>query len=116
MLYPIPNSHGAPANLGNVYVSTKGTLPPSNSYDFFLSQSNGASTYTSLFAPINASQIPTPHAKPTYANPVYYASAIAGPYGSGYTIGPAQAVDLFWNILGSGCTAHTLVSSFHTKS
>jgi len=116
VLYPIPGTRKAPAALGNIYVATKGKLPPSNSYDFFLSQSNGASTYTGLFGPINPSQIPTPHATPSYSGATYYASAIAGPYGSSYIIGPDQAVTLLWNVLGSGCTPHTEVASFHTKS
>ncbi len=115
VLYPIPGTRQAPAALGNIYVSTKGSLPSSNQFDFYLSQSNGSSTYTGLFAGISQSQIPTPHAKPTYPNPVYYASAIAGPYGSSYIIGPKQAVSLFWNDLGRYCTPHFLVSSFRTK-
>ena len=116
VVYPIPGTRKAPPGLANIYVATKGALPPSNSYDFFLSQSNGATTFTGLFAPVNASQIPTPFATPSYSNPTYYASALAGPYGSSYVIGPDQAVSLFWNILGTGCSPHTLVSSFKTKS
>jgi hypothetical protein len=115
VLYPIPGTRKAPAALANIYVSTKGTLPPSNQFDFFLSQSNGSSTYTGLFATISASQIPSPHATPSYASPTYYASAIAGPYGSSYIIGPDQAVSLFWNDSGRNCTPHFLVSSFRTK-
>ena len=50
VLYPIPGSHSAPAALANVYVSTKGPLPPSNQFNFYLSQSNGSATFTGLFA------------------------------------------------------------------
>ncbi len=116
VLFPIPNSKNAPVGLNNVYVSTKGQLPPSNQFDFFLTQSNGGQTFTGPFAVISESQIPTPHKKPTYSNPVYYATAIAGPSGSNYTIGPDQAVSLLWNDGGRNCTPHTLVSSFRTKS
>jgi hypothetical protein len=98
--------------LGNVYVSTKGQLPPSNNFNFFLVQSNGNSTFTGAFAGVSASQIPTPHASPSYANPVYYASSLP----PSYIIGPSQAVSLYWNDGGTGCTPHTLVSSFRTKS
>jgi hypothetical protein len=115
VLYPIPGSHSAPAALANIYVSTKGPLPPSNQFNFYLSQSNGSTTFTGLFATINASQIPTPHAKPSYPNPTYYASAIAGPYGSSYIIGPNQAVALLWNDGGRNCIPHFLVASFKTK-
>jgi hypothetical protein len=116
VLYPIPGSKKAPPNLGNIYVSTKGALPSGNSFNFFLSQSNGHSTFTGPFVQINASQIPTPHKNPSYSNPTYYASAIAGPFGSTYVIGPNQAVALFWNDGGTGCTPHTQVASFTTHS
>lgn len=115
VLYPIPNTRKAPPSLANIYVSTKGALPPSNQFNFFLSQSNGGSTFTGPFVGISKSQIPTPHATPSYSNPVYYASAIAGPYGSGYIIGPAQAVTLLWNDGGRNCTPHFEVTSFRTK-
>lgn len=115
VLYPIPNSKNAPAGLANIYVSTKGQLPPSNEFDFLLSQSNGNSTFTGPFTGINESQIPKPHATPSYPNAVYYASAIAGPSGSSYVIGPNQAVDLFWNDGGRNCIPHFLVSTFRTK-
>jgi hypothetical protein len=111
VLYPIPNSKNAPPALGNIYVSTKGALPPSNSFNFFLVQSNGGSTFTGNFAQITAGQIPTPHASPSYSNPTYYASSLP----PSYIIGPAQAVSLFWNDGGTGCTPHFLVSSFKTK-
>ncbi len=116
VLYPIPGSRKAPPALANIYVSTKGPLPPSNQFNFYLSQSNGNATFTGLFAAINGSQLPPNHAKPTYPNPTYYASAIAGPSGSSYIIGPDQAVSLLWNDGGRNCIPHFLVASFKTKS
>jgi hypothetical protein len=115
VLFPIPGTRKASPALGNVYVATKGQLPPNNSFNFFLTQSNGLSTFTGLFGGISKSQIPSPHATPSYSGAVYYASAIAGPYGSGYIIGPNQSVSLLWNIAGSGCTPHFLVTSFRTQ-
>ncbi len=115
VLYPKPNAKGVGTGLGNVYVSTKGALPPSNQFDFFLQQSNGTSTFTGNFAPISGSQIPNPHAKPTYSNPSYYATAIAGPYGTQPFLSPGQSVTLLWNDGGRNCTPHTVVSSFRTK-
>lgn len=112
VLYPIPNSKNAPPALGNIYVSTRGGLPPSNSFNFYLVQSNGNSTFTGNFAQINKSQIPTPHANPTYSNPVYYASSLP----PSYSIGPEQAVSLLWNDGGVNCSPHFLVASFKTKS
>ncbi len=115
VLYPVPHSHDAAPALPAIYVATKGTLPASNSYDFYLSQSSGAATFTGPFAQISASQIPTPHAKPSYSNATYYASAIAGPYGSTYIIGPQQAVSLLWNDGGRNCSPFFVVASFRTK-
>ena len=111
VLYPIPNSTGAPDALGNIYVSTKGALPTSNSFNFFLVQSNGGSTFTGNFGQISESQIPNPHAKPTYSGAVFYAT----PLPPSYIIGPNQAVSLFWNDGGTNCSPHFLVASFRTK-
>lgn len=110
VLYPIPNSKNAPAALGNIYVSTKGQLPPSNSFNFYVVQSNGLSTFTSPFFGISKSQIPTPHATPGYSKPIYYASSLP----PSYIIGPNQSVSVFWNDGGTGCTPHFLVTSFRT--
>ena len=115
VLFPKPNAKKVSTGLGNVYVSTKGALPPSNQFDFYLSQSNGTFTFTGNFAPISEKQIPTPHATPTYSNPSYYASAIAGPYGTQPFLSPGQDVTLLWNDGGRNCVPHTVVSSFHTQ-
>jgi hypothetical protein len=112
VLYPIPNTRKAPPTLSNIYIASKGQLPPSNQFNFFLLQSNGASTFTSLFFGVSASQIGNPHAKATYPNPVYYATSLPPSYPP---IGPAQAVTLLWNDGGTGCTPHVQVSSFRTK-
>ena len=96
VLNPIPNKKNAPPGVNNIYVSTKGQLPPSNLFDFLLAQSNGSSTFTGPFTGISKSQVPEPHATPSYPNAVYYQTAIAGPSGSGYVVGPNQYVSLFW--------------------
>jgi hypothetical protein len=116
VLFPIPGSKHAPAALENVYVSTKGQLPPSNDFDFYLVQTNGDSTFTSPFFGIALKNIPTPHATPSYSGAVYYASTIAGPSGSTYIIGAHQTVELLWNDGGTGCTPHKIVSTFRTGS
>ena len=115
VLYPVPNSKNAPPGLANIYVSTKGQLPPSNEFDFLLSESNGSSTFTGPFTGIDKSQLPSGHKNPTYSNAVYYESAIAGPSGSSWTIGPNVTVSLFWNDGGRNCIPHFLVTTFRTK-
>ncbi len=111
VLFPRPNARNVSPALGAIYVSTQGALPPSNSFDFAVAQSNGAQTLTSNFFQINQSQIPTPHPSPSYANPTYYATSIQPP---SYIIGPDQSVSLLWNDAGTGCTPHFVVSSFRT--
>jgi hypothetical protein len=119
VVYPIPGTKKAPIALGNIYIATKGGLPPSNEFDFYLTQSpggpSGASTFTGPFAQINESQIPPGHATPKYANPTWYKSAILGAYSSAYTIGPDQSVALLWNDGGRNCVPHFLVASFRTS-
>jgi hypothetical protein len=115
VLYPIPNTKSAPGALGNIYVSTSGQLPPSNSFNFLLATSSGASWFTGPFVGISAKAIPTPRASPSYPNAVYYQSSVIGPYGSYGPIGPNQVVNLLWNDGGTGCTPHFLVSAFRTR-
>jgi hypothetical protein len=90
-------------------------LPPSNLFEVLLAESNGGSTFTGPFTGINKSQLPPGHKDPTYSNAVYYASAIAGPSGSSFPIGPDVGVSLFWNDGGRNCIPHFLVASFRTK-
>lgn len=111
VLYPIPGSRKANPALANIYVSTKGQLPPNNQFNLFIVQSNGSQTFTSPFFGTSESSIPTPHASPSYADPVYYASSLP----PSYFIGPAQAVTVLWNDGGTGCTPHFQVSGFTTK-
>lgn len=111
LLYPIPNSHRAPRNLRTLYAATDEQLPHANAYNFRLVQSNGSSTTTSRFSASSKSQIPRPHARSTYPNPVYYATSVP----ENYRIGTRQSVSLYWNIPGTGCAPRTLISSFRTR-
>jgi hypothetical protein len=120
VLYPKPNGKVSP-NVGGVVVAFNGSLPGGNLYDLWVNQSNGQSQFTqsgnggpiygpgSGFYSINANQIPNPHANPTYPNPVYYATNFTN------VIGPAQAVNLYWNDAGLNCNPNVIVSSFRTK-
>lgn len=112
VLFPKPKSKNAPPQLGNIYVSTNGALPPSNAFNFYLVQENGNATFTSQFYGISESKIPNPHKTPSYPHPVYYASSLP----TSYFVGPNQTVTLLWNDGGTGCTPHVPVSSFTTSS
>jgi hypothetical protein len=111
VLYPKPGWKKAPPGLGTIYISTKGQLPAGSQYNLFLSQSNGGFSATSIFFGTSKSKLPTPHAEPSYPNPVYYATSLP----PSYIIGPAQSVSVLWNI-ANGCTPRFQVSSFTTSS
>jgi len=121
VLYPKPNHRGVPPNVGEVVVAFNQTLPSGNQYDLWANQSNGQAQYTtninggpvygpgSGFTTVQESKIPIPHATPTYANPKYYLTLFPQP------VGPAQAVNLYWNDAGLNCSPNVIVSSFSTK-
>jgi hypothetical protein len=107
VLYPAPGKKASPL-LQNIFISTKGALPPNNQFNFFLVAGN-TSFFTSLFQGTSASQIPKPHAKPTYSNPTYYVTSLPS-----ISLGTGQTVNIYWNDGGTGCTPHFLVSTFRT--
>jgi hypothetical protein len=113
VLYPAPNAKNVQAaTLTAIYVSTSSALPPSNSFNFLLNTSvPSVSYYTGNFGQVNASQIPTPHAKPTYSNPVYYATSLGGA-----VLPLNSAIQMLWNDGGTACTPNTIVSTFSTGS
>jgi hypothetical protein len=113
VLYPIPGATNAPAGLGTIYISSKGTLPipPSGGYNLALSTGPSVLIGTSPFGQTSESKIPTPHATPSYSNPTYYATSL----GPSAVIGPNQSVAVFWSITNA-CTPRTQISSFSTGS
>ncbi|MBV9333806.1 MAG: hypothetical protein JO146_07345 [Candidatus Eremiobacteraeota bacterium] len=109
VLYPKPHSRVSPL-LQNIFISTKGTLPPNNQFNFYLVAGN-TSFFTSLFQGTSASQIPNPHATPGYSNPTYYVTSLP----PSVPLGTGQTVNIYWNDGGTGCSPHFLVSTFRTK-
>jgi hypothetical protein len=110
VLYPRPGSKTAPSTLANIFVATQGALPTSNSFNFYMNTSVPLLyPFTSTFFRVSASAIPSPHATPTYSNPVYYASSLQSPPG------PLNAVQLLWNDGGTGCNPNFIVSTFTTE-
>lgn len=116
VLFPEPGARNAPPSLANIYIATKVRVPAKNEFDFFLTQSDGDSTFTGPFVRISGSEVPEPHSKPKYAHAKYYASAVSGPHGSSYLIGPNQRVKLAWNDGVMKCRPNVVVSRFRTKS
>lgn len=110
VLYPKPGAQRVNPNITAMYVATNGALVSGNSYNFFLNTTSAlAYPYTGNFTQVSASQIPLPHAAPSFSNPVYYATPLAQP------IGPLQGVQVFWNDGGTGCTPNVIVSTFATS-
>jgi hypothetical protein len=109
VLYPRPHSRVSPL-LQNIFISTNGSLPANNQFNFFL-VAGSTSFFTSLFQGASASQIPNPHATPSYSNPTYYVTSLP----SGAPLGTGQTVNIYWNDGGTGCSPHFLVSTFRTK-
>ena len=121
VLYPKPNALRVNPAVQVFYVATSQALPNGNQYDFIVQQSNGTNQFSvntqgqpvngagSGFFSVSASQIPFPHANPTFPNPQYYASGVP------YPIGPVQTVNLIWNDYGTQCNPNTTVSTFSTK-
>jgi hypothetical protein len=121
VLYPKPNTGKAPPNVGGVVVAFSKALPANNQYDLWVNQSDGKAQFTSNasggpvygpgsgFTTIAYSKIPLPHANATFPNPQYYVTLFNSP------IGPAQAVNLYWNDAALACTPNVIVSSFSTK-
>jgi hypothetical protein len=124
VLYPRPGAGHVPPTVSAVYVSTDAPLPAGNSFDLFASLApSGNTEYTvnragqpytgsgSGFFTVSASQIPQPHATPTYPNPTYYATLFQnGP------IGPSTTVSLLWNDAGTGCNPNVVMSLFTTAA
>jgi hypothetical protein len=124
VLYPKPNAAAIPPGVSAVYVAFNNSLSAGNQYDLRTVDSTGTFRYTvnasgqpvtgagSGFTPVSASQIPAPHANPTYPNPVYYVTYFQANYGP---IGPLTTVNMYWNDYGTNCTPNVIVSSFSTK-
>ena len=122
VLYPRPNAGAVPPTANIIYVAFNGALPSGNQYDLISNQSNGAAPQYSVnqagqpvngsgsgFFSVSASQIPSPHATPTFSNPVYMATGFPTPFG------PLDTIQLYWNDFGTQCTPNVVVSSFTTK-
>ena len=108
ILYPRPNAPRVPPNNANaIYVAAKPALVVGNSYNFFVSQSNGNQQFSSNFATYNG-PIPSPHNSPVPGSTIYVANITLSP------IGPSQTVNLLWNDGGTGCTPNAIVSTYTT--
>lgn len=119
MLYPIPGATNVNPNTFAIYASTSSPLPGNNQFDLALAQSNGTNQISGAtpsspslnlgFSQVSASQIPTPHAKPTYKNATYYVTYFP------FAIGASQFATIYWNDAGTGCTPNVILGTFTTQ-
>jgi hypothetical protein len=121
VLYPKPGAKNVSPSVSAAYVATSAALPSGNQYDFQVVPSNGVVQYTvnrlgqpsngpgSGFFSVRSASIPSPHAKPTYPDGIYYATLFQ------YPIGSHQGVTLRWNVAGTGCAVDVTVSRFATS-
>jgi hypothetical protein len=108
MIYPIPGATGVP-DAPQQIVFAVGTALSSN-WDAYLAPSSNGSNggYTNSVQTITASQIPSPSAKPSFANPVYQSVTLSGSLAP-----PTGATWYVWiNDLSGNCTPMGPLGSF----
>jgi hypothetical protein len=106
MIYPVPNSSGAPSGIQQLYFASSKALPSGSSYGFYIFGPAGqVGLFSSQYAQISLSQIPTPRATPSFSNPVYYAANYAP-----YTLQSGSTYNVYWNDLGSGCSPNVQIT------
>ena len=72
-VYPINGANNVPDGTQNVYVASSVTL---GSQFMNVIAVNGGNFPGNQFSPVPLSQIPTPRTKPSFANPIYYVTAV----------------------------------------
>lgn len=72
-VYPISGSTNVPDGTQNIYVASSVTL---GSQFMNVIGVNGGTFPGNQFSEVPLSQVPTPRTKPSFANPIYYVSAV----------------------------------------
>ena len=108
LIYPIPGATGVP-DAPQQIVFAVGTALSSNWDAYIAPNSNGNNGgYTNTLQTITASQIPSPHATPSFANPVYQSvtlsASLAPPTGTTWYV--------WLNNLAGNCTPLGPLGSF----
>jgi hypothetical protein len=112
LIYPIPGATGVPDSPQQL-VFAVGTALSGVAWNAYISNaSNGsgsASEYTNPLETISASQVPSPSATPSFANPVYQSSTLG-------TSLPAATTFYVWiNNYSGNCTPDGPLGSFTTQ-
>jgi len=112
MVYPIPNATAVTDALQQVVFAVSTPLP-ANTWNAFLSSSTSLNNVfaqtVATAAQISASQVPSPAATPSFANPVYESITFVNALPS------ATAVSIFLNNATSSCTPTGPIGTFTTR-
>jgi hypothetical protein len=111
-IYPIPNSTAVPDNLQQ-FVFAVTTPLPANTWNAFLSSSTSLNNVfaqtVATAAQISPSQVPSPAATPSFANPVYESVTFVN------TLPAATNISIFLNNAASNCRPTGPIGSFTTQ-
>jgi hypothetical protein len=105
LVYPAPGSSGLPDNLGQVVLGSTGALPSTYQAYLINNATQNAVAFNLVGTPPNP--LPTPDALPTFANPVYQASANPG---GAFVSG--SAISVYLNNANSGCVPTVSLGTF----
>jgi hypothetical protein len=112
LLYPIPNATSVPANLQQIVFAVNTALP-ANTWNAFLSSSQSLNNVfaqtVATAAQISPSQVPSPAATPSFANPIYESITFVN------QLPAATAISIFLNNLSSSCTPTGPIGTFTTQ-
>jgi hypothetical protein len=108
VIYPIPATTGVPDNPQTLVFATNtgGSLSGWNAFLNNVNSLNGAGQTIATAQEITAGQVPSPAAKPTFANPQYWSITLA----TGFN--PGNTIYVWMNNLNSTCNPTGPVSSF----
>jgi hypothetical protein len=112
MIYPIPGATGVPDAPQQIVFAVGTALPTTwNAYLSNSSSGNGtAGGYTNPLQTITASQVPSPSATPSFANPVYQSVTLGG------SLTPPTTTWYVWiNNYTGNCTPLGPLGSFTTQ-
>ncbi len=108
LIYPIPGATGVPDSPQQIVFAVGTPLP--SVWDAYLAPSSSGNNggYTAGLQTITASQIPSPHATPSFANPVYQSVTLGGSLAP-----PTGATWYVWiNDTGGNCAPLGPLGSF----
>ena len=110
LVYPAPNTTVNSANVSSVVVAVNAALP-AGTFNFGFSAPSGYSGLTQNSATvITASQVPSPSATPSFANPVYESVSLVS-----FLPSATPSISVYLNNFNSTCTPAGPYGTFSTQ-